>query len=105
MAQTTNGQLDHCIGDSGTITILVQVAQNIGNTSFDMGQGVTGTGFVNVHNDIRTDPVILRNKATMFVNENSNPVVVLHSPMSTSARPAPMSACVSTAAATTPARM
>ena len=43
----------------GTIIILVQVAQDIGNTSFDMGQGVTGTGFVNVHNDIRTNPVIL----------------------------------------------
>ena len=50
----------------GTITILVQVAQNIGNTSFDMGQGVTGTGFVNVHNDIRTNPVILTNKATWY---------------------------------------
>jgi uncharacterized repeat protein (TIGR01451 family) len=51
---------------SGTITILVQVAQDIGNTTFDMGQGVTGTGFVNVHNDIRTNPVILSNKATLF---------------------------------------
>jgi len=51
---------------SGTITIVVQVAQNIGNTSFDMGQGVTGTGFVNVHNDIRTNPVILTNKATLY---------------------------------------
>ena len=56
--------------DSGTIIILVQVAQDIGNTSFDMGQGVTGTGFVNVHNDIRTNPVILSNKATLF-RENS----------------------------------
>ena len=44
----------------------MQVAQDIGNTSFDMGQGVTGTGFVNVHNDIRTNPVILSNKATLF---------------------------------------
>ncbi len=52
----------------GTITILVQVAQDIGNTSFDMDQGVTGTGFVNVHNDIRTNPVILKNKATLFEN-------------------------------------
>ncbi len=52
--------------DSGTITIIVQVAQDIGNTSFSMGQGVTGTGFVNVHNDIRTNPVILSNKATLF---------------------------------------
>ena len=50
----------------GTIIILMQVAQDIGNTSFDMGQGVTGTGFVNVHNDIRTNPVILTNKATLF---------------------------------------
>jgi len=50
----------------GTITIVVQVAQDIGNTSFDMDQGVTGTGFVNVHNDIRTNPVILRNKATFY---------------------------------------
>jgi uncharacterized repeat protein (TIGR01451 family) len=50
----------------GTITILVQVAQDIGNTSFDMGHGVTGTGFVNVHNDIRTNPVVLTNKATLF---------------------------------------
>ncbi|MGB5099307.1 MAG: SdrD B-like domain-containing protein [Methanothrix sp.] len=49
--------------DSGTIIILVQVAQDIGNISFDMGQGVTGTGFVNVHNDIRTEPVILTNRA------------------------------------------
>ncbi len=55
--------------ESGTITILVQVAQDIGNTSFDMGQGVTGTGFVNVHNDISTKPVILTNKATIL---NSN---------------------------------
>ncbi len=54
---------------SGTIIILVQVAQDIGNTSFDMGQGVTGTGFVNVHNDIRTNPVILKNKATLFRRE------------------------------------
>ena len=51
---------------SGTITVLVQVAQNIGNTSFDMGQGVTGTGFVNIHNDVRTNPVILTNKATWY---------------------------------------
>ncbi len=50
----------------GTITILVQVAQDIGNTSFNMDQGVTGTGFVNVHNDIRTNPVILKNKATLY---------------------------------------
>lgn len=55
-------------GASGTITILIQVAQDIGNTSFDMGQGVTGKGFVNVHNDIRTNPVILSNKATMFLD-------------------------------------
>ena len=51
---------------NGTIIILVQVAQDIGNTSFNMGQGVTGTGFVNVHNDIRTNPVILKNKATLY---------------------------------------
>jgi uncharacterized repeat protein (TIGR01451 family) len=51
---------------NGTITILVQVTQDIGNTSFDMDQGVTGTGFVNVHNDIRTNPVILKNKATLY---------------------------------------
>ena len=51
---------------NGTIIILVQVAQDIGNTSFNMGQGVTGKGFVNVHNDIRTNPVILSNKATLF---------------------------------------
>ncbi|MCK9565669.1 MAG: DUF11 domain-containing protein, partial [Methanothrix sp.] len=43
-----------------------QVVQDIGNTSFNMGQGVTGTGFVNVHNDIRTNPVILKNKATLY---------------------------------------
>jgi len=53
----------------GTIIILVQVAKDIGNTSFDMDQGVTGTGFVNVHNDIRTNPVILKNKATLYENE------------------------------------
>jgi len=51
--------------DVGTITILVQVAQNMANTSFDLGQGVTGTGFVNVHNDIHTEPVILTNRAKM----------------------------------------
>jgi hypothetical protein len=56
---------------SGTIIILVQVAQDIGNTSFDMGQGVTGTGFVNVHNDIRTNPVILKNKATQYDEHNA----------------------------------
>ncbi|MDQ1262163.1 MAG: large repetitive protein, partial [Euryarchaeota archaeon] len=52
--------------ETGTIIILVQVAQDIGNTSFDMVQGVTGTGFVNVRNDIRTNPVILNNKATLY---------------------------------------
>ncbi len=50
---------------NGTIIILVQVAQDIGNTTFDMGQGVTGTGFVNLHNDVRTEPVILINRAKM----------------------------------------
>jgi uncharacterized repeat protein (TIGR01451 family) len=60
---------------SGTITILVLVAQNIGNTSFDMGQGVTGTGFVNVHNDIRTNPVILSNKATLFGGPDRKTVI------------------------------
>jgi len=68
-------------GESRTITILVQVAQNIANTSFDMSQGVTGKGFVNVHNDIRTEPVILRNKATMVYNydkeKDSDPKKVL----------------------------
>jgi hypothetical protein len=53
----------------GTITILVQVAKDIGNISFDMNQGVTGTGFVNVHNDIRTNPLILKNKATLYENK------------------------------------
>ncbi|MDD4448399.1 MAG: SdrD B-like domain-containing protein, partial [Methanothrix sp.] len=52
--------------NDGTIIILVQVAQDIGNTSFDMNQGVTGTGFVNVHNDIRTNPLLLKNKATLY---------------------------------------
>ena len=51
---------------NGTITIIVQVAQDIGNTSFEMDQGVRGTGFVNVRNDIRTNPVILKNKATLY---------------------------------------
>jgi len=52
--------------NSGTIIIIVQVAQDIGNTSFEMDQGVRGTGFVNVRNDIRTNPVILKNKATLY---------------------------------------
>jgi uncharacterized repeat protein (TIGR01451 family) len=52
--------------ESGTIIIIVQVAQDIGNTSFEMDQGVRGTGFVNVRNDIRTNPVILKNKATLY---------------------------------------
>jgi uncharacterized repeat protein (TIGR01451 family) len=56
----------------GTITILVEVAQDIGNTSFEMDQGVTGTGFVNVHNDIRTNPVILKNKATLYMKIAGN---------------------------------
>jgi uncharacterized repeat protein (TIGR01451 family) len=51
---------------NGTIIIIVLVAQDVGNTSFDMGQEVTGTGFVNVHNEIRTNPMILNNKATMY---------------------------------------
>lgn len=51
---------------SGTISIVVQVARDIGNTTFNMGQGVTGTGFVNVHNDIHTNPVILTNKAALY---------------------------------------
>jgi uncharacterized repeat protein (TIGR01451 family) len=58
--------------ENGTIIILVQVAQDIGNTSFDMDQGVTGTGFVNVHNDIRTNPVILKNRATLYTNITGN---------------------------------
>jgi len=57
--------------ENGTIIILVQVAQDIGNTSFDMDQGVIGTGFVNVHNDIRTNPVILSNKATLYDEHNA----------------------------------
>ncbi|MCX6679059.1 MAG: hypothetical protein NTX42_01650 [Methanothrix sp.] len=61
--------------ESGTIIILVQVVQDIGNTSFDMGQGVTGTGFVNVHNDIRTKPVILSNKATLFGGPDRKTVI------------------------------
>jgi large repetitive protein len=59
----------------GTITILVQVAQDIGNTSFDMGQGVTGIGFVNIHNDIRTNPVILSNKATLFGGPDGKTII------------------------------
>ena len=55
--------------DIGTIIITVQVAKDIGNTSFDMDQGVRGTGFVNVRNDIRTKPVILKNKATLYLNK------------------------------------
>jgi len=58
--------------ENGTIIILVQVAQDIGNTSFDMDQGVTGTGFVNVRNDIHTNPVILKNKATMYAKIEGN---------------------------------
>jgi hypothetical protein len=59
---------------NGTIIILVQVVQDIGNTSFEMGQGVTGTGFVNVHNDIRTNPVTLTNKATLYKMIGGNEV-------------------------------
>lgn len=55
---------------SGTIIIVAQVAKNIGNATFDMGQGVTGTGFVNVHNDIQTKPVILTNKAALYDKNN-----------------------------------
>ncbi|MDD4650810.1 MAG: SdrD B-like domain-containing protein, partial [Methanothrix sp.] len=57
---------------SGTIIIIVQVAQDIGNTSFEMDQGVRGTGFVNVRNDIHTNPVILKNKATMYQKIDGN---------------------------------
>ena len=59
------------VSGPGTITILAQVAQDIGNISFDMGQGVTGTGFVNVHNDIRTKPVILTNKANLYDDKDN----------------------------------
>jgi len=55
---------------SGTIVIVVQVARDIGNATFDMGQGVTGTGFVNVHNDIHTNSVILTNKAALYDKNN-----------------------------------
>ncbi|MCX6677953.1 MAG: hypothetical protein NTU95_08435 [Methanothrix sp.] len=55
------------IGPSkGTITILVEVAQNVGNFTFNLGQGVTGTGFVNVHSNICTEPLILTNRADMY---------------------------------------
>jgi uncharacterized repeat protein (TIGR01451 family) len=69
--------------DSGTIIILVQVAQDIGNTSFDMGQGVTGTGFVNIHNDIRTEPVVLTNRAKM-VDSKGNLIYCEDKPMTAS---------------------
>lgn len=56
---------------SGTIIIIAQVAKNIGNTTFDMGQGVTGTGFVNVHNDVHTKQVTLTNKAALYDKDNA----------------------------------
>ena len=56
-------------GQSGKITIIVQVAQNTGNTIFNMDQGVTGTGFVNVHNDICTKPPLLTNVVNMNYSE------------------------------------
>jgi len=68
---------------TGTIFILVQVAQDIGNTKFDMGQGVTGTGYVNVHNDISTEPVILTNRAKM-TDSNGNLVYSGDKPMTAS---------------------
>ncbi|MDM7934719.1 MAG: hypothetical protein QUS08_04935, partial [Methanothrix sp.] len=56
---------------SGTIMVLVQVAQDIGNTTFDMGQDVKGIGFVNIHSDICTSPALLRNKVILTRNDGS----------------------------------
>ena len=56
-------------GQSGKITVIVQVTQNTGNTIFNMDQGVTGTGFVNIHNDICTKPPLLTNVVNMNYSE------------------------------------
>ncbi|MCQ8902473.1 MAG: SpaA isopeptide-forming pilin-related protein [Methanothrix sp.] len=52
-------------GDYGEIVIVVGIAQELGNMSFRMDQSVSGSGYVNVYNNMCTNPPKIVNRAEM----------------------------------------
>ncbi|MCX8206489.1 MAG: hypothetical protein N3G75_01475, partial [Methanothrix sp.] len=59
-------------GASGEIVILVGVAQELGNMSFSMDQSVSGSGYVNVYNNLCTIPPKIVNRAEMVYRLTEN---------------------------------
>nr|WP_175265962.1 SdrD B-like domain-containing protein [Methanothrix thermoacetophila] len=63
---------DLASGESGEIVILVGVAQELGNMSFRMDQSVSGSGYVNVYNNLCTTPPRIVNRAEMVYRLTQN---------------------------------
>jgi len=63
---------DLASGESGEIVILVGVAQELGNMSFRMDQSVSGSGYVNVYNNLCTTPPKIVNRAEMVYRLTEN---------------------------------